>query len=202
MKDFKYMTEEEQNTVKDAINAAILAAGGTNTIGTNGGADPSKDQTNSRGFEVDKVYTVDSIIVAKVDGSSTAYPAVKFTNGQTASLRNFIRYSISGYAKEGTLISEGMDKKKVTTTEITLETSDMVKRDDFDKGDLYMTEYTNAWMLYYDLTKKVVELPKELKYLGKVGRQWEAKKDSPSNSFDTYKAGQKRVSTLNLWTKE
>lgn len=201
MKDFKKMTEEEQNEVKNMINAAIEAAGGKNFIGTDKGADPTRDQTNSRGFEIDKVYTVEGVVVTKVDGSTTAYPALKFTNGQTASLRNFIRYSISGYVKEGTLVSEGMDKKKVVKNDITIEVSNDVKSEDFDKDTLYMTEYTNAWMLYYALSKNEVELPKELKYLGKVGRQWEAKKDSPSGSFDTYKAGQKRVSTLNLWTK-
>lgn len=196
IKDFKSRDKKTQDAMVKAINAAITAAGGKNLIGTDGGAKLDKNQSNSRGWDLDHVYSVGKVGVAKVTDTDTTYPAV-FLDGQPCSLRNFIRYSASGYETEGSFEQQSGTAKNLSTDIITAKVSeDYVSEDNF-----MFREYTNAWVLYYDLVNGVVQFPSSIKFMGKVCRPWTAKKSSPAGSFEKYPAGAKRVSTLNVWTK-
>lgn len=196
IKDFKNRTQEEQDKMVDTINAAIKAVGGKNTIGSDGGAKLDKNQSNSRGWDLDHIYTVGKVDVAKVTDTDTAYPAV-FLDGQPCSLRNFIRYSASGYETSGAFEQQSGTTARTKTDTITAKVSD-----EYNSEDNFMfREYTNAWVLYYDLVKGVVKFPDSIKFMGKVCRPWTAKKASPAASFEKYFVGAKRVSTLNVWAK-
>lgn len=196
IKDFKSRDKKTQDAMVKAINAAITAAGGKNLIGTDGGAKLDKNQSNSRGWDLDHVYTVGKVVITKVTDTDTAYPAV-FLDGQPCSLRNFIRYSTSGYETEGNFEQQSGTATKPQTDNITAKVSE-----DYSAEDNFMfREYTNAWILYYDLISKVVKFPDNIVFRGKVCRPWVAKKASPAASFEKYFAGAKRVSTLNVWAK-
>lgn len=196
IKDFKSRDKETQDKMVKAINTAIEAAGGKNFIGTDGGVKLDKNQSNSRGWDLDHTYSVGKIDVAKVSDTDTAYPAV-FLDGQPCSLRNFIRYSASGYETEGSFEQQSGTAAKPKTDTITAKVSD-----EYNSEDNFMfREYTNAWVLYYDLTNDVVKFPDSIKFMGKVCRPWTARKASPSGSFEKYFVGAKRVSTLNVWAK-
>lgn len=196
IKDFKTRDKKTQDDMLKTINAAITAAGGKNIIGAEGGVDLTKNQSNARGWDLDHAYSVDKVGVVKVNDTDTAYPAV-FLDGQPCSLRNFIRYSSSGYETEGSFEQQSGTAKNLTTDTITAKVSE-----DYNSEDNFMfREYTNAWVLYYDLTKNVVKFPDHIKFMGKVCRSWVAKKASPASSFEKYPAGAKRVSTLNVWAK-
>lgn len=196
IKDFKSRDKKVKDDMVKTINTAISAVGGKNTIGTDGGVDLDKNQSNSRGWDIDHIYTVDKVDVVKVTDTDTAYPAV-FLDGQPCSLRNFIRYSPSGYETDGSFEQQSGTAKNLSTDTITAKVSD-----DYNASDNFMfREYTNAWVLFYDLKKNAVKFPDRIKFMGKVCRPWVAKKASPASSFEKYPAGAKRVSTLNVWAK-
>lgn len=196
IKDFKSRDKKTQEAMVKTINAAITAAGGKNLIGTDGGAKLDKNQSNSRGWDLDHVYSADKVDVAKVTDTDTAYPAV-FLDGQPCSLRNFIRYSASGYETEGSFEQQSGTAKNLSTDTITAKVSD-----EYNSEDNFMfREYTNAWVLFYDLKKGVVKFPDNIVFRGKVCRPWTAKKAAPAGSFEKYPVGAKRVSTLNVWAK-
>lgn len=196
IKDFKSRDKKTQDVMVKEINAAITAAGGKNLIGTDGGAKLDKNQSNSRGWDLDHIYTVGKVDVAKVTDTDTAYPAV-FLDGQPCSLRNFIRYSASGYEISGGFEQQSGTTAKLQTDTITAKVSEYYVPED----NFMFREYTNAWVLFYDLKKGTVKFPEHIVFRGKVCRPWTAKKASPAGSFEKYPVGAKRVSTLNVWAK-
>lgn len=169
----------------EAAKAAGMKEPTNSTVGNNGYT--LGQQFHSTGLKV---------VQSEINGKKTAYVAVTTEEGIDLSIKSLMGISsLSGYEVEGEFESESQEAGKKVTTKIKAEVVS-----NFDFGQVYQPSCRQLLDFIAEADESGFFEGKTITYLGKVVRPYEAKKDSPSASFETYKKGYKRAMAVKVWS--
>lgn len=158
-----------------------------NTVGNNGYT--LGQQFHSNGMK---------LVETEINGKKTVYVAVTTEEGIDLSVKSLMGISsLSGYETTGEFESESREAGKKVVTKIKAEVVD-----DFDFERVFQPACRQLLDFIAEAEENGTFDGKTITYLGKVVRPYEAKKDSPATSFETYKKGDKRAMSVKLWSVE
>lgn len=186
MKDSTKNSELVKNYM-EAAKKAGMDEPKNNTVGNNGYT--LGQQFHSTGMK---------LVEMEINGKKTVYVAVTTKEGIDLSIKSLMGVSsLSGYETTGEFESESREAGKKVVTKIKAEVVD-----DFDFEQCFQPSCRQLLDFIAEVEENAFFEGKTITYLGKVVRPYEARLDSPSTSFETYKKGDKRAMAVKLWSVE
>lgn len=193
-----------------AKNSALLQAY-SNAAAEAGIAVKETQQVGNSGYQLGGVFTPTGIevVTTEINGNKSVYFGITTKEGTTLSLKNLMGVtSLSGYKFEGTANSVSRDAsgEPVESTSTAEILADLPKDPAKLNSQLLTFNTTDLYQVVVNLEKDVNEKPenqtffgKKLQYCGRALKQVIAKRDSKPGNFDTWKAGDARVISTQLW---
>lgn len=183
---------------KDATKSNELVKSYVSAAKAAGMAEPKNSTVGNNGYTLGQQFhgTGLQVVESEINGKKTAYVAVTTEEGIDLSIKSLMGISsISGYETEGEFESESLEGGKKVVSKVKAEVIP-----DFDFEQVYQPSCRQLLDFIAEADETSFFEGKVITYLGKVVRPYEAKKDSPATSFETYKKGYKRAMAVKLWS--